>query len=278
MSVALVTVSGTPQLLCQQSAPSTTISLAYPNNVTKGNLLCVINGSQGATDSTTAVAIADTLGNTWTPVWSSLQSPSGGTIPKFIMGWYCLTKASGANTVGCVITQSGTLGSNAIFIGEFSGFSGSATLDQKATGATGSGSTAMVALSFVNGLPNDALFVASVTNGSQGGNYTSSVNSPFTGLLPNTVTGGSGNFLVAYDAEATSGTYNFGGTWVAQPSTMQWAAGFTISAGAWSPELAHDDRMRNVDPLPNLPMRGIRGKVSEDSADGLQTVSNTVLP
>lgn len=229
MGVALVVVSGTPQLNCQQTAPSATVAVAYPNNVTKGNLLCVINGSQGATASTTAVAISDTLGNSWTPVWGSIQSPSGGSIPKFIMGWYCLSKSSGANTVTCVLTHTGTFGSNAIFIGEFSGFSGSATLDQNATAAS-SASTTMNELDFHNTLANDAMFVASVINAAQ--SSASTVNSPFTGVFFNP-TGGNYNYLIAYGAEPSSGLYKFTGTWNSDSGvTMQWAAGFTISAGA----------------------------------------------
>lgn len=226
MSVALVIVSGTPQVACSTTVSSTTATAVYPNNVTQGNLLCVINGSQGSTDSTTAVSISDTLGNTWTPVWSSLQSPSGGTVPKFIMGWYCLTKASGANTVTCVITQSGTLGSNAVFVAEFSGFSGSATLDQKATAASG-GLGTMNELDFNNTLANDAMFVASVSNIAQGS--ASTVNYPFTGAFFTTAPGNY-NYLIAYGAEASSGLYKFTGTWNSGSATMQWAAGFTISA------------------------------------------------
>lgn len=230
MSVALVIVSGTPQVACSTTISSTTSTAVYPNNVTKGNLLTVINTSQGSTDSTTAVSISDTLGNTWTPVWSSLQSPSGGTVSKFIMGWYCLTKASGANTVTCVITQTGSLGSNAVFVAEFSGFSGSATLDQKAAAAS-SGSTTMNELDFNNTLANDAMFVASVINGAQGS--ASTVNSPFTGAFFSP-TGASYSYAIAYGAEASSGLYKFTGTWNSGSATMQWAAGFTISVGASS--------------------------------------------
>lgn len=228
MSVALV--SG--QLNVSTTVTSATATCAYPNPVTKGNLLCVLNGSQGPTLSTTAVSISDTLGNVWTPVWGSLQTPAGGSVNKFLMGWFCLTKASGANTVQCVITNTGAIGSNAVGVAEFSGFTGSATLDQKANAAS-SGSTSMNALSFVNALPNDAMFVMSVTNASQGGTP-STVNSPFTGSFFNP-TAGSDNYLLAYYANAAKGTYNFGGTWNSGAGSMQWAAGFTISAGSGVP-------------------------------------------
>ena len=121
----------------------------------------------------------------------------------------------------CVITQSGTLGSNAVFAAEFSGFSASATLDQMATAASSS-STTMNELDFNNTLANDAMFVASLTNNVQAS--ASTVNSPFTGAFFSP-TGGNYNYLIAYGAEASSGLYKFTGTWNSGSATMQWAAG-----------------------------------------------------
>ncbi len=211
------------------TSATASVAQAYPNPVTKGNLLVVIDGSQGAGLSTTAVSISDTLGNTWTPVWGSIQSPVGGSVAsKFIQGWYCLSKSSGANTVTCVVTQTGSLGAHSVSIAEFSGFSGSATLDQKVNAAS-SASTSMNALSFVNTLPNDAMFAVTVSNAVQ--TPTPSVNSPFTGLN----FGVSLNFELAYGTTTSSGTKNFGGTWTGSTGTMQWAAGFTISAGSGIP-------------------------------------------
>jgi hypothetical protein len=224
MSVALVP----GQAIINAGSVAASTAQAYPGNVTKGNLLVVIDSSQGASLSTTAVSISDTLGNTWTPVWGSIQSPAGGSVNKFIQGWYCLSKSSGANTVTCVITQTGAIGAHAVSIAEFSGFSGSAILDQKSNAAS-AGSTSMNALSFVNALPNDAMFVVTVTNAVQ--TPTPSVNSPFTGLN----FGGSLNFELAYGTSTTPATKNFSGTWTVGTATMQWAAGFTISAGSGVP-------------------------------------------
>ena len=108
-------------------------SVTYTSNVTQGNLLVAF--SWGNANPT---GISDTMGNSWTQAidYNGLGSSWEGI-------WYCIAKATGANTVTISQASSTTM---AIAIAEFnSSTSQSWSVDVAAVGAHSSGTTATTA-------------------------------------------------------------------------------------------------------------------------------------
>lgn len=184
----------------------------------------VLGFVQGPSAACSSMSISDSAGNSWTPVWGSIQSPSGGAINKFIMGWFCLAKSTASITV-TITTNATGIGANSLLFGEASGFP-TATLDAATTSAAG-GSSSMPPLTFVTALPNEFIFALSDTNNAQSSG--SSVNSPFTGV--NFSGTGGNNYELAYAVAPSPGTKNFTGTWITGGGTTTISAGFSISAG-----------------------------------------------
>lgn len=112
-----------------QSASSAGTSQAYGSNVTLGNLLLVVAGSQDIAGAIT-FAISDTQGNAWTALGVvDANSVNGGRGQLF----YAVAKATGANTVTL------TTGSTTPLLAVHE-FSGATFLDVQAS-AIGSGTS-----------------------------------------------------------------------------------------------------------------------------------------
>jgi len=199
------------------------VNTVYTSNVVSGNLLTAIMCVQGSTATLTTMGISDTIGNTWIPVFGSIQTPAGGSINKFIQAWYCLTKASGANTVAFTSNATGTIGANSGAIGEFSGFSGFALLDQKLAVAA-SGGTTFAQLAFgTTKIANEIFFCWSNCNGALSG--TPTVNSPFAA-----VTSSASNSIAIDSLPTTIGAFTMSGTWPSPGgANTNISAGFSIS-------------------------------------------------
>lgn len=115
-----------------------TLSVAYPSNVTAGNLLFVaFEEDSGENSGTITGRISDTRGNTWSSFPTPATSLDTALVGFNLNFFYCIANASGANTVSCHTTWSGgTFGSRAsgLIIVEYS----RATTKDQAVGASSS--------------------------------------------------------------------------------------------------------------------------------------------
>lgn len=198
-------------------------TIAYGSNTTGGNLLVVIGELNGAGAAATAATISDTLKNTWTPVWGSLQSITN-TPNVFYQAWYTISPTGGADTA--TISWTDSVGA-ALITGawEFSGFTNVAQVDVMTANTVSSG-TAMPALSFVNKHLKDVMAVLTINNNSTS-QSPSAISGDFTlGSTENP----SHNSAATYSVKAAAGTYSFSGTWAQAPTTLAWALGVSISS------------------------------------------------
>lgn len=207
----------------QLQTPPFSPSVAYGSSVTAGNLLVALAYFRMAAGSLTTISISDTIGNTWTPVWGSVQSPAGGgTNLRFLLGWYCLNTTTAADTVTATNNANQTV-SGGLVLGEFSGFNGTATLDATVA-ISAAGSTTLLEGDFTSIHTNEAFFGFSTTN--VAGVPTVSVGSDFTKASVGTAA-----FNVsAYSVQAVPGTYKMTGTWNSAGTTNT-TAGFSIWNG-----------------------------------------------
>ncbi len=86
--------------------------IAFPNNVTSGNLLVVFFVCQRT--ETPSQTISDTLGNTWSLLGST--NDNANLVATF-MGWYTKTASGGADT----ITVTSASAASGIMVAEYSG-------------------------------------------------------------------------------------------------------------------------------------------------------------
>jgi hypothetical protein len=200
-----------------------TATATFGSNVTAGNLLVVLACSTQATTPASSFSLSDTLANKWNPVWPTPQNPSGGSIAKFIQGWWTINTTTGADTVTNVTNQT-LFGTNILYAAEFSlGFS-LAGVDQMLA-AAGAGSSSVDPLSFTTTRNNEIVFVFGFTNPTISWSGVT-VNSPFVFAAS---TGAFDGFC-AYAIAPTAGAYGFGGTYTGSGSgaNTNASAGFSI--------------------------------------------------
>lgn len=119
----------------QTSLTAASDTLAFPNNVTSGNLL-IIAGTVWDTDGAIAGAtVSDSVGTTYTKKFCTEVPTASGAVP-FIM--YGIAAGSGANTV--TLDPDGGTNSFSYSIDEFSGVDTGSPLDVDGGSSTGSGS------------------------------------------------------------------------------------------------------------------------------------------
>lgn len=210
MAVAFV------QGISDSNTPGSPRALAFSSNVTKGHLLVAMFQVRGPGASVSNEFINDTLGNFWVPVfftsgtstasYGAITNNAGGTIFVYMQAWYCISKASGANTVTIASNQSGA-GGNDLGIAEFSGIT-NPIVDVIVKNAGGA-STAFEPLSITTGFTNEIIVAMSLTNSAL--TTSSAYNSPFV-IIP------SDNVNVycpmGYCLAPTASTYNLSGTFV----------------------------------------------------------------
>lgn len=200
-------------------------TVTFNGNCTKGNLLTVLIRVGGGSASWSSGSVSDSLGNSYTPVWSSIQSPSGGSILKFLNAYYCLSGASGPN----VVTLSGNQGGyNRIVMicMEFSGFSSVATLDQSVVLAS-AGSGSFIPLTFNTTFQNEA--IACYEENNSGGGTDPTVNSPFSLATPGQ-TAGTGGSSSEYLTTNSPGSYTLNGSFTSGSGNTNIAFGFTVAS------------------------------------------------
>src|SRR5438034_4688709 len=108
----------------QSSATGTNISVAFPANVTTGNLIAV---KVSCGDSTTVSSVTDTPTNSYAAGVQLDQAQTG----QRIEGWYAKNIAGGADTVQANFAVS--VGARSIAITEWSGADKTAPLGQVAS-------------------------------------------------------------------------------------------------------------------------------------------------
>lgn len=134
MAIALVT--GQKAVADTGATSGTTIAVAFPSNVTAGNLICVQSGNDSG--SASASGYADTLSNSYAAVVVSANNVSA---QQRIDASYCKNISGGSCTVTATFTASTSW--RHIHVSEYSGADTTAPLDKSAgnTGTSGSGSS-----------------------------------------------------------------------------------------------------------------------------------------
>ena len=163
-------------------------SVAFPNNVTAGNLLVVVAG--GAYNGPFPQTISDTLGLTWILAgdYIGLGIPPYG-VQHVAEIWYAVVKSSGAESIN-------TNGGGTYFYGfEFSGINIAQPLDVVGRGATAA------AAAIATSEPNDLIITACTNSG-----YTCSATAPETVIADWTGLTGSGQGI-ARAVPATAGAF-----------------------------------------------------------------------
>lgn len=112
----------------------TTISVAFPSNVTAGNLICAQSGNDTSSGHLTS-SYSDTLSNTYATVVVSANNTTAG---QRIDASYAKNIAGGACTV--TANFSGSTLWRHIHVSEYSGLDTTAPLDQS-SGGTGTGTS-----------------------------------------------------------------------------------------------------------------------------------------
>lgn len=199
------------------------LAQAYSSNVTSGNLLVCGFLVQGSSATVSTLSIADTIGNTWLPVWSGVQTLHNANVFSYAQAWYCVSKSSGANTVTVTSNQSGTIGLYTVGVAELSGFIGNATLDQKGTNFNTGALTTIPTVSLTTTLPNAVIFGFWNSNGSSTPTFSGAISN-----LSSDSTGVNAEFI--YALEASTGTYAISGTCSPASNSLQNAFAFSVGS------------------------------------------------
>jgi hypothetical protein len=194
-----------------QSAATGTAS--YGSNVTAQNILVAIAYQLliGGGGTTPTMSIADSpnggASNTWTPVWSGVQSITGITDNGFLQAWACVNNATGADTI--TVTPSITANRYTILtIFEIQGGNGTFAVDQKGTAGIGAAGTVIPEVDLTTLLPVESLFSYSFADA----NVT-----PNPGIGPDYIlavqdAGSAHNSWASASFKSVTGTYKYLGT------------------------------------------------------------------
>ena len=186
----------------------------FSSNVSKGDLIVVMALCVGNGTSVTSMSLADTQNNvtSWTPIWGSFQEPSGGTLNKYIQGWYGFATTTGPcapqNT-----TNQNIFGNCLLFAAEFSGVAKNASIDSSnypTSAAAASGANDTFSPLTFSITTSEIIFLAAFSNNANQSDAPSN-------LLPFTFAAQSAGGYSAFScyAIATSGTYDFAATYTA---------------------------------------------------------------
>lgn len=202
-------------------APSGNPSVAFPSNVTSGNLLVAAGGS--ATTTPTGATLDDTLTSTWTltPITTGGGAAflTNGTLGYFTGIYFATAGSTGADTV-TFTPPVGSAGFSRLFIFEFTGGSGW-SVDQAATGA--STSTTASAGPVSTTVANEAIVAFPIFNAG-----TPAAGTGFTGLTA------ANNEIAEYQIVSSTGSYTATATtststaWMIQMVTFQGGGGGTL--------------------------------------------------
>lgn len=176
-------------------------SVAYPSNVTAGNLLVVALGSLALDGVTGTVAVSDTLGSSWAAISAYEQAQNTYGVVLFS----ALATGSGPDTV----TASYNASTGALSRMVVAEFSGAVTFDQR---------TAANGLTY----PLDAGPLAITQAAEMLVGWSVSVNGSFTPGAGWTVAATSSNDALEYQITTVTGTYH--PTWPGDGNTSQWTA------------------------------------------------------
>jgi hypothetical protein len=212
-NVTAASSSGTITLV--QSAgnysSSSTVTAAFPSNVTAGNLLVAVVTADS--DNATLSAKSDTIGNTYATATTPTTNPGIGTVVGIL---YAANTPSGANSI--TVTCVGTGISLAIF--EYSGGATASPLDSV---AQAQGSNTQPSLSATTSAAGDLLLAAVWNNRSPltaGSGYTVRQDVAFNNWLDveDKLAGVAGSY-------SATGTMASGGQWAAHLATFKAGSG-----------------------------------------------------
>jgi hypothetical protein len=178
ISEAAVTYKQSRAVDASGASPQT-LTLAYTSNVTVGDALVI--GCVSATPSTPTFLITDTQTNTYTSAVNVLVA-AGISINIA----YATAKTTGADTVSCKITNSGTLFTS-LMIAEYSGLGTGTITDGSSSGTSGTTAGTCGTLTTTNA--NDLLFMVAASTSNSA---TWSVTGPPTGFTMRVADAGAG--------------------------------------------------------------------------------------
>lgn len=214
--MAIAEVSG-QRATATPSGENDSAAIAFPNNVTSGNLL-IVGGAVWNDPANTSISVTDSLGTTYTTLLGTIHT--GNRLRSFIA--YGIAPSSGANTV--TVNPNGSNTYMSFSIDEFSGVD-STPLD--ADGGTTTGTGTAIADSITTASAN-ALIIGVCTHNvagsptlTPGGSYTQ-----IGELELNDDTAHNAVFRIATTATSYSVDWTLGssGSWSAQTASFKEAA------------------------------------------------------
>lgn len=204
VAYATIALAQTPQ--ATTGTTGSTLALAYASNNTQNDLLIVV----AETLDSSTLSIADSVGNSYTPISSSIVFDFGAIRQS---AYYAVAKSSGANTV--TLTDNGGSGNSKILhIYEYSGIAAISPLDQATSTTTLSCSGNCITTAAVTTTQaNELLFAAGGPSGSLGGNTAGSAGNGYSYTIRTDTglgTDVSGEDVIVSSTYAYSATINFG--------------------------------------------------------------------